>query len=299
MKRIRKDSRLRVAVVQMDCIPGDKAANLDKAAGYVRQAAGEGAKLVVLPELFTSGYRTEDTDVALAERIPGPTADALALIAREKDLVIVGCILEKAPRGVLYDTAFLVTPRGYAGKYRKIHLWKGEEKRFARGRTLKPIRTPLGTIGLQVCYDVRFPEAARTLALREATLLCYSAAFGKPRALAWDNQSRARALENGVFALYSARVGEEKDSVFNGHSRIVDPFGRVLVDLSEFVEGIATADLELSHIQRARQDVSQLADLRPEAYSLKGRRASPVKRSSLPACCKSAGTRGSRPPAAT
>ncbi|MGH8104289.1 MAG: carbon-nitrogen hydrolase family protein, partial [bacterium] len=141
--------RLRVAVVQMDCELDDRSANLEKAFHFVGQAVEEGAKLIVLPELFATGYRTEETDGALAEKIPGPTTRALLGICREKKVFIVGCTIEKAAGGVLYDTAFLVGPHRYLGKYRKIHLWKGEEKRFARGTELQPIRTPIAVIGLQ------------------------------------------------------------------------------------------------------------------------------------------------------
>lgn len=117
-----------------------------------------------------------------------------------------------------------------------------------------------------ICHDVRYAEAARTLALAGAQILAYPSAFGAPRFYSWDNQTRARAMENGVFAMFADRAGQDGDIKFAGHSRIVDPYGKPIVDLAEDVEGYAIADMDLNLIQKARDEVPQLPQINARVY---------------------------------
>jgi len=256
--------KLRVAVVQMDCVKYEKETNLQKAMEWIDEAEKQGAQLVLLPELFTTGYLTPSKDTELAETLPGPTTERLLSIYQKKGIYLGGCILERA-RTRIYDTAFLLGPEGYVGKYRKVHLWKGESARFTRGNVIQPFETALGCVGLLICHDVRFPEAVRTLSLQGAQIVLFPSAFGKARLYSWDIQTRARSMENGIFTLFADRVGEENGLVFAGHSRIVDPWGRVLCEVTE-AEGIAVADLDFSWIQKAREEVPQLQQVAPRAY---------------------------------
>jgi len=258
---------IRGAVVQLKCEAGAVAANTEKALSLAESAVADGASVVALPELFNTGYGFPETDRELAEEIPGPTTERCLLFSQRTGALLVAAILERSGED-LYDTAIVCGPDGSLKTYRKVHLWKGEERRWKRGtRLLPPVSFAGIKVGVLICHDLRYPEAARSLALRGATLLIYSSAFGAPRLYSWDNQTRARAMENGVFAMFANRTGKDGDIEFAGHSRIVDPFGKPLVDLSESVEGYATADMNLEMVETARAEVPQLPQINPRLYS--------------------------------
>lgn len=263
-ENLKENGKLCVAVVQMDCVRYEKEINFQKAIEWIDEAVKQGAQLVLLPELFTTGYLTQPKDLELAETIPGPTTERLLSICREKGIYLGGCILERA-RTRVYDTAFFMGPEGYIGKYRKVHLWKGESARFTRGNLIQPFATSISCVGLLICHDVRFPEAVRTLTIQGAQVVLFPSAFGKARLYSWDIQTRARSMENGIFTLYADRIGEEDDLSFAGHSRIVDPWGKVLCEVTE-AEGIAVADIDFSWIQKAREEVPQLQQVAPRVY---------------------------------
>ncbi len=256
---------LRVAVIQMQCAPGQKETNLQQAVELVERALEKGAELVLLPELFNTGYMVVGQEADLAEPIPGPTTERLQRYAEEAGVLIAGAILRRAGSRI-YDAGFLLRPRRKPKIYHKVHLWKGEEKRWSAGRRLLPPVAFRGwKIGLLICNDLRFPEAARTLVLQGANLLLYSSAFGHARLYSWENQTRARSMENGIFTAYANLCGEEAGIRFAGRSRIVDPWGTALVNLSD-TPGLACADLQPHWIQEARQEVPQLEQLRPWIY---------------------------------
>ncbi len=249
----------------MDCVLGEKEENWKEVEKWTEAAADEKVQLVLFPELFSTGYKVEEQDELLAEPIPGPTTEFCLHLARKYQLWLCGAIIEKAKAG-LYDTAFLISPKKLVGIYRKTHFWKGEEKRFRRGRSFPVFRTKLGAIGLLICHDLRYPEAVRTLALNGAQILLVPSAFGKLRTYSWDVQTRARAMENGIFAFYANRVGQEPDFDFCGNSRIVNPWGKPIVSLSDSAEGMATADISLRDIPKAREEIPQLQQVRPKIY---------------------------------
>lgn len=258
--------KLRGAVVQVDCQPGKVTENVELTLTLARNAISDHANVVVLPELFNTGYGFPEYDPALAEKIPGPTSQECQKLANETGALIVGAIIEKAGNH-LYDTAFICRPNRRIQTYRKVHLWKGEEKRFRPGRRLlPPVLFQGARVGVLICHDLRYAEAARTLALMGADILVYPSAFGAARFYSWDIQTRARAMENGVFAMFANRTGQDKDIGFAGHSRIVDPYGKPLVDLAEGVVGYTTADIDLEQIRKARTEVPQLPQLNPVVY---------------------------------
>ena len=190
--------KLTVAAVQMNAVPYDLPGNLNKAEELINRAIKKNSKLIVLPELFNTGYRVEDRDTELAEEIPGYTTTWLEQIAKKHNIYLSAAILEKTEiKGIIYDTAVLVGPGGLLGSYRKTHLWDVENIRFTKGDDFPVFKTPIGNIGIQICYEIGFPEGARILALKGADIVLYPSAFGKARRYAWDIASRARALENG------------------------------------------------------------------------------------------------------
>ncbi len=144
-----------------------------------------------------------------------------------------------------------------------LNLWDRDRLYFEPGSGPVVCSTPVGRIGLLICYDLGFPEMARSLALLGADIVCAPSAFGAPRLYAWDLSTRSRALENGFFIVAANRVGREKDSVFVGHSRIVAPDGGVLAEIA-LGAGAAAAELNLEAIATQRAALSYLRDLRPE-----------------------------------
>lgn len=260
-------NRITIAAVQMECQLLNKAENLNKAASYIKKAVERDSKLIVLPELFNAGYRTEEKDHQLAETIPGgTTTDWFIKLATENEVYLAGAILERDQLdGIVYDTAILVGPEGYIGKYRKTHLWQKEKLRFTPGEELPVFQTNIGTIGLQICYEVGFPEISRTLTFQGADIIVCTSAFGKPRHYAWNLATRSRALENGVFLVAGNRCGKDKDTEFTGHSRIVDPQGNIINELG-FEEGIVVSTINLNEINQQRLAIPYLRDFNKNVY---------------------------------
>lgn len=262
------NQKLTVAAVQMNSTPYDLQGNLGEAEKLINEAVQKNAKLVVLPELFNTGYRVEDKDTDLAECIPGYTTNWLEHIAKKHHIYLSSAILEKGEvKGIVYDTAVLVGPEGLIGSYRKTHLWDVENIRFAKGNEIPVFKTPIGNIGLQICYEIGFPEGARILALKGADIILYPSAFGKARRYAWDIATRARALENGVFVVASNRTGIEKgETVFGGGSALIDPFGLVLVQTEE-ERDVIISEIDLNQVTEQRRTLPYLRDLNKNLFA--------------------------------
>jgi predicted amidohydrolase len=254
-------NKLKIASIQMNCELGIKEKNLAKAISLIKEAAKKGAKMIAVPELFNTGYRVEERDVDLAEAVPGPTTEFLEKLAKQLDVYIIGAILENSvSKGVVYDTAFIVGPEGYIGNYRKIHLWDTENARFTKGDEYPVFETRYGKIGIQICYEVGFPEGARILTQKGADIIFYPSAFGETRLYAWDIATRSRALENGVYVIAANRTGTEKEeTVFGGNSRIVHPNGSVLIEAVTEDDVIIT-EIDLEQVVKQRRMIPYLRD---------------------------------------
>lgn len=259
--------KLKVAAVQMDCVFGDWQKNMDTAKLFVDQAFAQGAKLIVLPELFSTGHRLDEFYYDYSEYIPeGKTTKELAAWAKEKNIFIVGCIPEKGEvRGAVYDTAFLVGPNGFYGKYRKINPWWQEKLYFQPGDNFVVWETEIGKLGSLICYDGGFPEIGRKLALKGADILVMPSAYGKARLYAWEIFTRARALENGCYLIAANRSGQEKNSEFAGNSRIVNPRGEVISQIEDG-EGVIISEIDLDEIARQRRVIPYQQDLRQDLF---------------------------------
>lgn len=265
---------MRVAFVQMDCLFGRREENLARAEALI---SPHDAELFVLPELFSSGYlfRSDEEVAAAAEQVPsGPTTRMLATLAARKRCHLVAGVPEAAADKV-YNSAVLVGPQGVVALYRKAHLFSEEALWFAPGDTGFVV-ADIGQarLGLMICFDWIFPEAARTLALKGADILCHPSNLVLPYC---QKAMTTRALENGVYAITANRIGvEERDGVrlrFTGGSQVVDPRGRVLLAADDTTETVMVVEIDPSvarnKLLTARNDL--LADRRPELYELGGR----------------------------
>lgn len=252
---------LRVGVVQLKAIPGRADLNLANAERRVTQLASQGAGVVVLPELFATGY---DLDMDLAAASAGAEEHTETLIgwAAEHDLVLATALLTRSPEGELIDLAMVIGADGVLASASKRFLWGGERRAF--GRRTEPgalVKTPCGTIGVAICYEAGFPEVVRDLALRGADIIAIPAAFGRRRLYAWELLTRSRALENGCFVAAAGLTGTNPGGVdFAGYSRIISPTGDILAGLARS-EGAALASLDLADIDRSRAEIPYLSDL--------------------------------------
>lgn len=276
---------MRVGVVQFDPRLGDVDGNRARCVEWIEQAAAAACELVVLPECAVSGYMfaTADAAAACAEPIPGPSTDALLGVARRLGVHCVVGLLERDGE-LLRNTAVLVGPDGLAGRYRKSHIaCVGADCFTTPGDDAYVVHdVASGRVGLQVCYDWRFPEVSRVLALQGADVIAHPTnSPTAARGLA-DFLPRTRAVENAVFFLMANRVGTEGGTTFFGRSQIIDPLGRVLAEADETEQALLVADVDL---ELARQKTKQpgdgeyavrlFADRRPELYGEITRRRSP------------------------
>jgi predicted amidohydrolase len=263
----------------MNSVVGDRAANLQKAIELIEIAAEQGAQLAILPELFPFDYVSfTDRDPSLfarAEPLLGPTFTAISAAARTHGIWVIPSIFEKEIAGVCYDTAMLINPDGeLVGRYRKTHIAllsspeSGQEKFFFKaGNTLPVFETPLGKIGILICYDRGFPEAWRILVLKGAEIIAVPITTTDEDG--FSEMARTRCFENGVFGIFVNRCGQEEWKHFFGGSLIAGPRGAVLAQLTE-AEGVAVAELDLETIESIRLRMPYLRDRRPELYALLG-----------------------------
>jgi predicted amidohydrolase len=250
----------------MDVRAGQPEANLARAREFAAQARRAGADLLLLPELWLHGYDLERAAEYAAPLGEGGFAQ-MAALAREFGLCLAGTLLERHGGGIS-NTAVLYGPDGaLMGSYRKVHLFRlmREQRYLAPGDRAVLLPTPWGPVGIPVCYDLRFPELFRVMALAGAVLLLVPAQWPVRRLEAWLTLTRARAIENELFVAACNRVGVAGDAVFAGHSCIVDPWGNVLAE-GDDRERLVVAEIDLREIPKARRYLTIYEDRRPEAY---------------------------------
>lgn len=261
---------LRVALGQMDIALGDSEANLRTVQTLAAQAAAAGAHLLVLPELWGSGYLLERAQ-ELADELNTGLFAATATLARHHRLAICGSLLEwDATSGRVYNTATCYDAEGrLLGWYRKTHLigLMDEDRYLAAGDAAPVLDTPWGRAALAICYDLRFPELFRRYALDGATLVLLPAEWPVQRIAHWQTLLRARAIENQCFVLACNRVGADRANRFGGRSAAIDPRGEVVVEGGDTPE-LLLADLELRLLDEVRALLPVLRDRRPEVYAL-------------------------------
>lgn len=260
------------AAIQV-CASSDRKENLDKAEDFVRLAALRGARLIVLPELFAWRGARED-EPAQSEPIPGPTSERMRHLAETLQVhLLAGSLLERSDERRAYNTSILFGPDGSElARYRKLHLFdidlKGhvtvrESDTRRPGQDIVLAHTALGTVGLAICYDLRFPELFRALTRRGAEVIALPAAFTFPTGAAhWEILLRARAIENLVYVIAPDQIGGSASGIVDyGHSLIIDPWGTVLAQAPD-TEGIILAEIDLDRQVRLRRELPCLDHIR-------------------------------------
>jgi len=277
-------SKVKVGLVQMAC-NGNKQENLEKAINKVREAAQKGAQIVCLQELFTSLYFCDEENYEnfkLAELIPGPSTDTLSAIAAELNIVIIASLFEKRAQGLYHNTTAVLDADGtYLGKYRKMHIPDDpgfyEKFYFTPGDLgYKVFKTKYATIGVLICWDQWYPEAARITALMGAEILFYPTAIGwattqdqatnTEQYNAWQTIQRSHSVANGVHVVSVNRVGEEAGLKFWGGSFVSNPFGTVLYQASHNDEEVIVQELDLEKSDYYRSHWPFLRDRRIDSY---------------------------------
>lgn len=268
-----------VAAVQLTS-GSDVDDNIDRAVDLIRLAAHQGASYVQVPEYFNYLGPQKGFERA-AESIPGPTTNRLALVAREYRVTVhLGSLLERSPQaGKYFNTSVLLNPVGdIVATYRKIHLFdvdvpdvtaQRESNVITAGENLVVARLPLFSIGMTVCFDLRFPEFYRALAVAGAELFAVPSAFNAVTGAAhWDTLVRARAIENHAFVVAAAQVGTTREGVAtHGHSMIVDPWGVVVAQAAGDGPDVITAAIDVDEVLRRRQQIAVLEFRRPDLYA--------------------------------
>jgi predicted amidohydrolase len=241
----------RVAVAQLDPSLGEPERNLETCLARLEEAASDGAQLLVLPECAIPGYMFDSLEEGLsfAEEVPGPSVEALERECARLSMHAV-CGLLQRDGDLLRNAAVLVGPDGLIGTYWKTHLpFLGVDRFVTPGDELDVYDTPLGRIGLEICYDLRFPEVTRTLALKGADIVAHPTNFPVAARIQTELITVARAAENRIFLLSANRVGKERRGEFCGWSQIVDPYGTRLAEAGETGEALLVAEID---VEKAR-----------------------------------------------
>ncbi len=278
-----------VGLIQMACSP-DPMENLEKAIWRIREAAGDGAQIICLQELFRSQYfcRVEDPDLFnLAETVPGPTTEALSAVAAELEVVLIASLFERRAAGLYHNTAAVIDASGsLAGIYRKMHIPDDplyyEKFYFTPGDLgYRNFDTRRGRVGVLVCWDQWYPEPARLTALQGANILFYPTAigwhpaekerYGESQREAWRTVQRGHAIANGVYVAAVNRTGFEGDGEngleFWGSSFVSGPFGEMLAEAATEKEETLIVECDPRRIEEVRRNWPFLRDRRVDAYA--------------------------------
>lgn len=285
--------QLKIGMVQQHCT-ADIEANIARLEGYVREAAAQGAELVVLQELHNSLYFCQEENASLcnlAEPIPGPSTERFGLLAKELGVVLVLSLFERRAPGLYHNTAVVIEKDGsIAGKYRKMHIPDDplfyEKFYFTPGDLgFEPIKTSVGVLGVLVCWDQWYPEAARAMALAGAEMLIYPTAIGgvptdpeweqKQQCQAWQLVQRGHSVANGLPVITVNRTGVEADPTghstgidFWGHSFATGAQGELLTEFGKEEEGVRVVTLDMGQSEYVRRGWPFLRDRRIDAYDV-------------------------------
>ena len=276
--------KVTIGLIQMRSGPSPEV-NLLKAQRKVSEAAKRGAQIVCLQELFRGPYFPQSKDkryFRFAEAVPGPTTGVFSTLAKRSKVVIIVPLFEKAEEGTYYNTAAVIDANGeILGTYRKTHLpndpYYCEQFYFSPGDSgFKIFDTKYAKIGVLICWDQWFPEAARHLALSGAQILFYPSAIGwisgeskrarSEERSAWEMIQRSHAIANGIYVAGVNRVGREGKLTFWGGSFVSGPFGEMIARAGEAREEILMAECDLSKIEKIRKVWPFLKSLKPDVY---------------------------------
>jgi predicted amidohydrolase len=263
----------RIALAQFDSVLGDKGHNLQRMASYCHQAADRGAKLICFPELATTGYRGDLLTTRLwdlSEKRDGETSQLFTELANKLDITIVSGFIERGEYlGQIYNSVGVWVPDSseISGVFRKVHAFGMEKQWFTRGDSYPVFDTPIGKIGIMICYDMGFPEVARILTLGGAELLLAPSAWCAQDEDVWDINTACRALENGTHLVAVNRWGQEGDLPLFGGSKLIGPRGQTLAQASTSGEELLLCEVDFLAQAHTRLNVPYLRDRLPQSYS--------------------------------
>jgi len=266
-------NQIKVALAQMSCKVGDKTHNIRAMATYIKKAKKQKADVILFPELSVTGYVTKDRTYELAETIPGPSTKKIEKLAKENQIHVIHGMIEKSAKakGIVYNTAVLTSPYGVIGQYRKMYLPTHsvfEEKRYFRqGYETPMFDTPIGKVGIIICYDIFFPEIARLLRLKGTEIIACISASPSVRRNYFEILTAARALENTAYVAYVNLVGIEDGLQFWGGSRVIAPNGQIIAQAKYDEEDLILGTIDYTDIPRTETFVPTLRDLRPELFN--------------------------------
>lgn len=259
---------MKVGLIQMDIVLGDIGANQAKALSMMTTAVHQKSELLVLPELWSTGYRL-DRIHELAEPANGPTLQLLKKFARENRIEIITGSIAELRDGKVYNSAFVLNSKGETvAQYSKIHLvgLMQEDRYMTPGNRRCLFDLGCGKAGLIICYDLRFTELPRTMALEGCQTLFVPAEWPSCRGKHWVILNTARAIENQMCVIAVNRVGSDDNNAFYGHSMIINPWGEVLAEGSETAEEVIVVDVDFASMAEIRQRIPVFKDRRPQCY---------------------------------
>ncbi len=256
--------QLSCAAIQFNINLGYIDANLDKATSALQRVAARGAQLAVLPEMWSCGYDYRNLK-GLAKETPR-VLEAVQEECRKLNLVSVGSLPE-LDKGTIYNTAYVIDKGELVGSYRKLHLFSTmrEDQFLGAGNHALVAETSLGRLGIAICYDLRFPELFRKLALEGAEIICIPAEWPKPRQEHWKTLLRARAIENQLFIIAANCCGLQGKLDFFGLSQLISPLGNLL-QTAEEAETELVANFDFSEMEKYRAQIKTLVDRRADIY---------------------------------
>ena len=264
---------MKAAIIQFKAST-DKQTNLKKIISYIQKAASKNAKLCAFPEFmmfYTNAKQTSKQLASLAETINGNFVSSISKAAKENRIQVIGSFYEKSrKKDRVYDTSFVIDNSGKViSTYRKIHLYdalgfKESNKMVSGSKITKPVNTTLGKIGMMICYDLRFPEMARSLAAAGSEILVAPSAWvkGNMKEEHWITINKTRAIENGCYVIAPDQVG----NIYCGRSLVVDPYGKILLDMKK-KQGIGYVDIDLNKVKQTRKILPLLKNRRTDIYS--------------------------------
>ncbi len=259
-------AKLVISLGQMNIALGDVRKNYQRVEEWTVEAARRGSHLVLFPELWSTGYALDRGQDLAATLNTGLFAD-VATLAQQNKLSILGSTLEKRGMDIANSAVFLSPNGRVMGVYRKIHLFRlmDEDRWLQPGESPLAMDLPWGRTGIAICYDLRFPELFRKYAVDGAKIILIPSEWPIARIEHWRVLLQARAIENQCYIVACNAAGETGDTTFGGHSMIVDPWGKIIVEAGE-TPMLLTTDIELDVVDQVRQRIPVFEDRRPELY---------------------------------
>lgn len=257
-------AKLSISLAQMQIALGDVKRNTAQMVSMAAEAARRGSHMVVLPELWSTGYALESAK-ELASELNGGTFAEMGTAAQQNKISVVGSVLEKRGVTVSNSSAFFAPNGRMLGVYRKLHLFRlmNEDQWLQPGSSPLALDLPWGNTGMAICYDLRFPELFRRYAVEGAKMMVIAAEWPLVRVEHWRALLVARAIENQCYVVATNAAGETGEEVFGGHSMIVDPWGKIIVEGGE-TPMMLTADIEMDVVDEVRRRIPVFADRRDD-----------------------------------